>query len=183
MYGNREGAYGWSSFPPTRRRITAAGSPAVQGVDSYLPDQEKEWAQAGQQDGSRCELHSSRFQLPGHRRRMQCDANRRRRSAVSPERCPLSLIPRWQNPRTFRVRSGRSSALVFIEDSRVAAPRECPTYSAANVQEWHPILRGGARVPKRLHSYRFARAQSESVEGCAETRDTPQHLAPDHSES
>ena len=33
---------------------------------------------------------------------------------------------------------------------------------AADVQERHPVFRGGTRVPKYLHSYRIARAKSES---------------------
>jgi hypothetical protein len=32
---------------------------------------------------------------------------------------------------------------------------------AADVQERRPVFRGGARVPKYLHSYRIARAKSE----------------------
>src|SRR5207245_10445647 len=77
---------------------------------------------------------------------------------------------------------GRSTALVFVEDGGVAARREWPACSklnratlrgvrcegtaretrAAVIQERHPVFRGGTRVPKYLHSYRIARAKSES---------------------
>src|SRR5437667_12146382 len=53
---------------------------------------------------------------------------------------------------------------------------------AADVQERHPVRRGGAPVPKRLYSYRIARAKSESGQGCAEIGDAPQHLAAHYSE-
>src|SRR5207248_6978870 len=53
---------------------------------------------------------------------------------------------------------------------------------AADVQDRHPVFRVGPRVPKCLHSYRIARAKSESGSGCAEIGDAPQHLAAHYSE-
>src|SRR5437868_11196984 len=93
-----------------------------------------------------------------------------------------------------------SDPAVFTEDSHGSSPRDWPASSLANaeggvrcegtaretraadVQERHPVFRVGARVPKCLHSYRIARAKSESGYGCAEIGDAPQHLAAHYSE-
>jgi len=64
-------------------------------------------------------------------------------------------------------------------DRREGTARET---RAADVQERRPVFGGGARVPKRLHSYRIARAKSESGSGRTEFGDAPQHVAAHYSE-